>query len=156
MALERRCANNNKSTSLWARPLLALSVGLSLLFTPLLFAIPATSSPERLLIEEFKSSERGPFGNIRWFCNNGQIIVPRAGNCNSRGDGVQHGEYLSSTKALRNQGFPIATIFADIDQEKANTLVSEFDKIPGIVLERYLLSRDDGWIFRKAGAFYPK
>jgi hypothetical protein len=117
------------------------------LSSPQLFAVP---SEERLLIEEFKSSERGPFGNVRWFCNNGQIIVPRAGNCNSRGDGVQHGEYLTSTKALRSQGFPIATIFADIDQETANVLANDFDNIPGILLERYLISRDDGWIFRKA------
>jgi hypothetical protein len=121
--------------------------GILSVLSPELFAIP---SEERLLIEEFKSSQRGPFGNVRWFCNNGQIIVPRAGNCNSRGDGVQHGEYLTSIKALRSQGFPIATVFADIDQETANNLVNDFDNIPGIILERYLISRDDGWIFRKA------
>lgn len=112
--------------------------------------LPAAPTEERQLIEEFKTNERGPFGNVRWFCNNGQIIVPRAGNCNSRGDGVQHGEYLSSTKALRSEGFPIATVFADIDQETAEKLVGDFDTIPGILLERYLISRDDGWIFRKA------
>jgi hypothetical protein len=104
----------------------------------------------RELITEYKNNARGPFGNVRWFCNNGQVIVPRAGNCNNRGDGVQHGQLLPTANDLRSHGWQVATVFADINYDQAVTLSSDLDNIAQIILERYLVTRDDGWIFRKA------
>ena len=59
-----------------------------------------------------KTSERGPFARIRWFCNDGSVLPPKAYACVERGGGHQHGEWSDKTKQLRAQGYLIATLLA--------------------------------------------
>jgi hypothetical protein len=119
-------------------------------FSPAIAQTDHSSTEERMVIEEYKQSERGPFGNVRWFCNNGQIIVPRSGDCSSRGDGVQHGELLSTTKEMRARGYLIANVFAALNPDNIKELSYNPGELNWIILERYLVARDDGWIFRRA------
>lgn len=47
------------------------------------------TSQYRAWIEEMKSSQRGPFGGIGWFCNDGTVRGPRAG-CSGHEIGRAH------------------------------------------------------------------
>ena len=67
-------------------------------------------------IEKMKASPRGPFSRIRWFCNDGTIHPPKEYACRERGGGVQHGEWSADTKALRNDGYYIANVYADLSE----------------------------------------
>ncbi len=97
-----------------------------------------------------KEAPRGPFSRIRWFCNDGTIFPPRPYSCGDHGGGVQHGERSERTQILRDQGYSIANILADIKPEEF-VLEKEHDSImKQILLEQFLILADDGWILRKA------
>ena len=101
-------------------------------------------------IEDFKSSEKGPFDKIRWYCKDGSVLPPKAGACTSHGGGIQHGQWNQQTLMLRDAGYYIGNVLAATDT-KALLDKSEGRKhFKQILLERYLMSADDGWIFRGA------
>ena len=141
---------------------LLLSVALAMLFTlAALSALSAEPLPEpkilREWIQEMKDNPRGPFKRIRWFCNDGTVHPPRPYPCEDRGGGRQHGEWSDRTKQLRENGYYIATLLADIE---ADSFVREPDyttQLKQMVLEKFLIQADNGWILRKArfyrGAF---
>ena len=110
---------------------------------------PATTQ-YRQWIEAMKTSERGPFARIRWFCNDGSVLPPKAYACRERGGGHQHGEWSDQTKQLRAQGYLIATLLAGSDPE---TLVAEANFIDvwnQLLIEKFLMTVDNGWIMRRA------
>ena len=65
-------------------------------------------SPEaakyRQWIAEMKASSQGPFARIRWFCNDGTVLPPKAYACRPHGGGVQHGEWTENAQAMRQSG----------------------------------------------------
>ena len=72
-----------------------------------------TSNPEyRQLIESMQTRERGPFKELRWFCNDGTILPPRAYACVKHDGGYQHGAWSEQTKTLRDKGYKIANLLA--------------------------------------------
>jgi hypothetical protein len=111
----------------------------------------------RSWIEAMKLSPRGPFERIRWFCADGSILPPTPYACRERGGGVQHGEWTLRTIELRRQGYEIATVFADLDGERFTGPNADLEGLEQILIERFLIGIDDGWIFRGArwyrGAF---
>ena len=58
---------------------------------------------------------RGPFQRLRWFCADGTVHPPRPYPCAERGGGVQHGEHSERVKTMRDDGFLVATVLANID-----------------------------------------
>ncbi len=123
---------------------------------------PGTSvSPEaaqfRADIEAMKAQQRGPFSRIRWFCNDGEILPPKAYACVDHGGGRQHGEWSDTTKAIRAAGFPIANVLAGLGPEDFGDTPEQQALFRFLVLEQYLIDLDDGWIMRGAryyrGAF---
>jgi hypothetical protein len=103
----------------------------------------------RQWIAEMKGAERGPFTRIRWFCKDGRILEPRPYACGEVG-GRQHGEWSPRTLELREQGYKVANILAAVD---AAALVAERDFIDSynqMLIEKYLVAADDGWILRRA------
>lgn len=62
-----------------------------------------------------KTADRGPFKRIRWFCNDGTVHPPKPYPCGDRGGGRQHGEWSDRVRALRENGFIIANVLADVD-----------------------------------------
>ena len=62
---------------------------LLMLLVPLQAA--ADSSRYRGWLEEMREQPRGPFERIRWFCNDGTVLPPKAYACRPHGGGVQHG-----------------------------------------------------------------
>lgn len=100
-------------------------------------------------IEEMKDRSRGPFSRLRWFCKDGSILAPEPYACSDHGGGTQHGEWTKNVKALRDQGYYIATLLADeepaLSQSPANS-----EQLQHLLIERYLMAVDDGWIMRKS------
>ena len=47
----------------------------------------------RSWVQKMKTSPRGPFKHIRWFCNDGTVHLPQEYACKERGGGVQHGDW---------------------------------------------------------------
>ncbi|MDX1764036.1 MAG: hypothetical protein R3231_06920, partial [bacterium] len=128
-----------------------------LLTLALLAAAPVaaeTGAPDPVVmrgwIEEMKVSPRGPFKQIRWFCKDGTILPPKPYACTDHGGGVQHGEWTDRVKRLRAQGFFVANVFADIDGEAFLRLADHGVRLKQMLLEQFLITADDGWIFRRA------
>ena len=68
------------------------------------------------LIQELKETPRGPFKRLRWFCNDGAVLPPKAYACSERGGGRQHGQYRDDVATLRSDGFAIANVLQALTQ----------------------------------------
>ena len=102
-------------------------------------------------ISEMKTATRGPFSRIRWFCADGTVRAPNEG-CGRHGGGVQHGAWSQRTQILRAQGFLVANLMVAIDPTsmvgpEGRTILEQ------ILLERFLVEADDGWILRAARSY---
>ena len=131
---------------------IASTVLLLLVLTPLPQVAADLPSRETLRqwIAEMKTSSRGPFARIRWFCNDGSILPPKAYACRDHEGGVQHGEWTDRVKRLRAGGYYIANILASLDQSLITSAQGYSDLYNQILIEKFLIAADDGWIFRKA------
>jgi hypothetical protein len=118
--------------------------------------VPDTQTLSRWL-EEMKTSTKGPFAQIRWFCNDGTILPPEPYACVPHGGGKQHGEWNERTQVLRAAGFYIANVLAQIDASELVKTDNDHAILKQILLERFMIEIDDGWISRGAryyrGAF---
>jgi hypothetical protein len=125
---------------------------LLLLLTP--FPLISSDLPSRETlrqwIAEMKTSSRGPFARIRWFCNDGSILPPKAYACKDHDGGVQHGEWTDRVKRLRAGGYYIANILASAELSRIINTPGYSDLYNQILIEKFLIAADDGWIFRKA------
>jgi hypothetical protein len=101
-------------------------------------------------IARMKSTERGPFSRIRWFCNDGTELPPGNYACAQHSGGYQHGEWSETTLALREQGFYIANLLAGMDVKKFIQSSDFKPQLPQILIEKFLVGADDGWILRRA------
>lgn len=122
------------------------------------FAPPAAADlpNERELrswIEEFKAAPRGPFERIRWFCKDGSVLPPKAHACANHGGGIQHGEWNQRAKALRAGGYAIANVLASLDPQAFVGAKADLPALAQILIERFLIESDDGWIFRGARSY---
>jgi hypothetical protein len=122
---------------------------LSLLLLPSL-ALASDASTYRVWIEEMKEAPRGPFSRIRWFCNDGTVLPPKAYACSPHGGGVQHGEWSDRTRQLRADGYLVANLLAGIRPEEALSEPDFGNAYGQRLIERFLVSADNGWIFRRA------
>ncbi len=104
----------------------------------------------RSWIEEMKSDPRGPFGSVKWFCEDGTVLPPKAYACQPHGGGQQHGEWSDRTAELRSKGYLIATLLAGMDAKRAVPAPEFATQYSQMLVERYLMSADDGWIMRRA------
>ena len=86
-----------------ARVTLPLLLGLASFASPAAANLP-NERELRSWIEEFKSTPRGPFERIRWFCKDGSVLPPKAYACKNHGGGIQHGEWNQRAKTLRAGG----------------------------------------------------
>ncbi|MGD8342559.1 MAG: PEP/pyruvate-binding domain-containing protein [Desulfobacterales bacterium] len=116
------------------------------------FATAATpdEATMRSWVQKMKTASRGPFKHIRWFCNDGTIQLPKEYACSERGGGVQHGEWTDRVKMLRDSGYYIANVFADVRAEEFMQDPRHSDIIKQMILEQFLIEADNGWIFRRA------
>jgi len=108
-------------------------------------------------IAEIKASPKGPFQAIRWFCRDGTVLPPKAYACGDHGGGIQHGLWTDRVVAMRADGYAIANLLAELDPEEFTGDEAAVETLSQILLERFLMGADAGWIFRGAytyrGAF---
>ncbi|WP_439135375.1 PEP/pyruvate-binding domain-containing protein [Pseudomaricurvus sp.] len=137
-------------------PLRCLALLLTITLTPTLSASTATEPPPKSVatyqqwIKEMKEASRGPFERIRWFCNDGTVLPPKSYACASHGGGRQHGEWNQRTLTLREHGYKIATFLADMEPETTVNQPDFADTYGQLLVEKYLIAADDGWILRRA------
>lgn len=101
-------------------------------------------------VEQMKREPRGPFSRIRWFCEDGAILPPTPGACSERGGGVQHGEWNTRVLAMRNDGYLVANLLADIQPLDFVGPAAHLDLLRQLLLEQFLIVNDDGFLFRQA------
>ncbi len=101
-------------------------------------------------IKQMKNARKGPFLRIRWFCNDGKILPPKPFACKDHGGGIQHGQWNERTRKLRQAGYMIGNVLAATDIDALVHSDKTFEHLKQILLEKFLISHDDGWIFRRA------
>jgi len=107
----------------------------------------------REAVRAMKENPRGPFRRIRWFCADGTVLPPRGASCAPHGGGIQHGEWSETTLRLREAGYRIANVLAEIDPSDHVGPEARRDELAQILIERFLIEADDGWIFRRARSY---
>ncbi len=125
-------------------------VGFRIHAAPLDPPSPEALREARALVAEMKSSERGPYSRLRWFCNDGTVQPPVAFACRDRGGGRQHAEYSSAWQRLANLGWSVGTIFAALEWSELWQGEERRLRLRELPLERYLVDVDDGWVLRRA------
>jgi hypothetical protein len=136
----RRCAR----VGVVAAALVASSLGIARALPP--------ASTLRSWVDEMKTAPRGPFEGIRWFCEDGSVRPARAG-CSGHGGGVQHGEWTARVKEMRAGGYRIANLFVDLDGSEFTGAGAELSDLKQILLERFLVEFDEGWILRAVRSY---
>ena len=103
-----------------------------------------------------KVNRKGPFDGIYWFCQDGTVLPPEPYACTPYGGGIQHGRLSERARILREAGFLIGNVLAATDPD-ALVVAPGLSELKAILLERYLVAEDNGWILRRAryyrGAF---
>jgi hypothetical protein len=128
----------------------AISVVLACLADPLQAAQSGEAGTYRAWVEQMKQDPRGPFDAVRWFCKDGTVLPPAAYACQPHGGGVQHGQWSVRTRELRDHGYYVANVLAGFDAGKAVADTDFADRYRQLLIERYLMAVDDGWIMRRA------
>lgn len=128
------------------RRALALLV-LAIVAPPADGAPPSEAKSVRDQIESMKTAPRGPFARLRHFCNDGSVLPPSE-SCDPRGGGLEYGEWTDEVVALRARGFEIANIYAIVKPERFTGASPDLRALQQMLVERFLVSVDDGWILR--------
>jgi hypothetical protein len=97
-----------------------------------------------------QSNPRGPFASVQWFCGDGTVLPPKPYACKDHGGGHQHGALSADALELRAQGYKIANLLAGIDPAAVLDEPDAVDTVAQILVERYLIAAQGGWIFRRA------
>jgi hypothetical protein len=124
-----------------------LAIGILL---PLPRTVWADTTEFKSLIKAMKETPRGPFSGIKWFCEDGEILPPRPFACSAHGGGVQHGQLSEPAEKLRIAGYQVANVFAAIQVTELFETNHWREDLGQILLERFLIDYDEGWIFRGA------
>ena len=111
---------------------------------------PAQITEVRTALEAMKTSERGPYVRIRWYCADGSTLTPDQGNCRERGGGVQHAEYSPTTLRLAGLGYHVGTILQATPYEAFADTANAGYRLRELVMESFLVGVDDGWVLRRA------
>jgi len=115
-------------------------------------SLPSTTTLKEW-VGEMKTSPKGPFIRIRWFCKDGTVMPPKAYACKDHGGGIQHGEWSERTKEMRAGGYEIGNVLAALDAEPFVGSNPNEKLLKQILLERFLIGWDNGWIFRGARTY---
>lgn len=145
----------SRTSSIWSaaalRLILVLTPAAVAAAAPALEPVAAASIAEgRAIVAAMKESPRGPYKYLRWFCNDGEVLLPRPFACVDHGGGKQYAVYSDARDRLVELGWSTGTVFV------VETFDSVFDagrrnqRLRELSLERYLTDVDDGWVLRRA------
>ena len=109
-------------------------------------------SPNKIpsIIQDFKKDVRGPFLDIKWFCDDGTIREARD-PCPDEIGGNQHARYKAITERLHKENeLYFSRILTGSEKEQFWNWEKDYDPIKQYLVNKYLESVDDGWILREA------
>jgi hypothetical protein len=132
------------------RALVVLTVVMLCCFGPAASAATPDNATLAAWVRQMKASPKGPFARIRWFCNDGTTLPPEPFACRDHGGGIQHGQWNQDTRVLRQQGYLLGNVLAAVDANSLAASPAGREALKQILLERFLMLADDGWIFRGA------
>lgn len=130
----------------------SLVAGLSLAVLSFAVAAAPTTTEMASWIAQMKADPRGPFDAIVWVCKNGEVLPPVPYACTTRGGGVQHGRLGERARALLEAGFLVGNVLAATDPDALAAAAGQAE-LKAILLERYLVAEDNGWILRRARSY---
>jgi len=104
----------------------------------------------RSIVDSMKKNPRGPYKQIRWFCNDGSVLPPTPYACRDHGGGRQHAEYSNERIRLAELGWYAGTIIAALTWEEFWDSQRNHFRMREIPLEKYLVDIDNGWVLDKA------
>ena len=107
----------------------------------------------RKTLSEFKANPKGPYFRIRWFCNDGTVHPPQGAPCRERGGGKQFAELSPNARNLAAWNIDVGIILASLDFPSFFDAKRDHYLPRELVLEKYLVEVDRGWIYRQAKAY---
>jgi hypothetical protein len=114
--------------------------------------IPELSSAQKAealkLFQEVRTAPRGPYGPIRWYCDDGRVLPPAGTPC-GEGKGHQHAAPSDASLKLAGQNFDIARFLAGMPFEQYFDEQRNHFWLRQMVLFEFLNGATDGWIYRK-------
>jgi hypothetical protein len=111
---------------------------------------PSQAEQARKTLDSFKTNPRGPYLQIRWFCNDGTVHPPSPPPCASHGGGRQHAQLSPAAERLAAWNLDVGTIIAALDFDTFLDARRDHFRLRELVLENFLIDVDDGWIDRRA------
>jgi hypothetical protein len=114
---------------------------------------PEVLAEARRIVQEMADSQRGPYSQIAWFCNDGTIQPPRAYACREHGGGRQHAQYSAQQQRLAELGWTVGTVFAATSFDELFVSRPRQQRLRELALERYMTDIDNGWVLRRAQAY---
>ena len=114
---------------------------------------PEVLAEARRIVQEMQDSQRGPYSQIAWFCNDGTIQQPRAYACSERGGGRQHAQYSEQRHRLAELGWEVGTVFAALSFDELFSSRPRQQRLRELALERYMTDIDNGWVLRRAQTY---
>jgi hypothetical protein len=115
------------------------------------WALPDDATLRRW-VEDMKDAPRGPFKQISWFCKDGTVLPAKEG-CAGHGGGIQHGQWSDRVVQMREGGFKIVNVLGDMDGEPFVGSRPDLLWFQQLLVERFLMAADDGWVFRVARTY---
>jgi len=102
------------------------------------------------MIQKYKADVRGPYLDLRWFCNDGTFNAPRE-PCPANVGGVQRARYKPEVIALaQSDHIFLGQILATTDKTAFWDATYNHSRLKQYQIEKWLKSIDEGWINRKA------
>lgn len=103
----------------------------------------------RSLFEQIRRDPRGPYGPIRWYCEDGRVLPPQGTPCRP-GRGFQHAAPGQHALQLARMDFNVARFLANMSFDEFLDLPRNHHWLRQIVLLDYFVTAEDGWIYRRA------
>ncbi len=110
-------------------------------------------SEAQAIVARMERLERGPYSRIRWYCTDGTVLPPTPYACREHGGGRQYAEYSTERERLAALGWPVGTILAATPWDELWDADRRNLRLRQLLVERYLVTVDDGWVLRRARAY---
>jgi len=108
----------------------------------------AQAEQAKKIIEAMKKNPRGPYVQLRWFCNDGTVLPPKGAPCANHGGGYQRGELSEQSKELDKLGFRVGVLFTGLPYENFLDASRNYEFLRELIVQSYLVQIDDGWVMR--------
>lgn len=103
-----------------------------------------------MAVEAMRTSARGPYASIGWFCADGTTHPAPGTPCRERGGGVQHAVRSPLARRLDSSFVHLGTILQGTADSVLRDDAWNHYRLRELVLQQFLVEVDDGWVYRQA------